>query len=247
MRTLALSLSPRWALPARKKRGKSSTQPRSYDCVAKRDLIQGAISLATRGLLHWLAAVYMSLTLSPATKEPKDTDKPVVRRPVYSPSRSDLSTSNVPRLTMPCHHLKMIERVARTTANRLLSRAPRSVRNAYPVDAKFVPSLYAIPGVGLINRYVGMAEDVARYDDPKAVEKLNGDLRALLTKQGKQEASFNQLFTNHSYTPAMRRIVLQKLQSIEKRGGDYSPFVEAAAGAGSRGDARTWVALLERS
>lgn len=124
-----------------------------------------------------------------------------------------------------------------------------SLRTSVRVGSRFVPTL-SIPGIGTASRYLGYAEKTAAYEDPKKVDELNRKVFDALGKGGDKERfaeSAKAFFDNDSYTPVMRKVVLDTIKKLDSAGtSNLEKLLEAAAKASSRAIAQFYVLAISK-
>lgn len=135
------------------------------------------------------------------------------------------------------------------TENHLLYdelRRVATVEASAKVGSKFVPGLYSIPGVGTANKYLGYAQKTATYDDPEEVDKLNAKVLTALGEGDDvgEEHKLNvaALMSNVSYSPPMRRAIVDALKQLEN-----VPYVEDLIVSSSKAPSRETAMFFVRA
>ncbi len=117
----------------------------------------------------------------------------------------------------------------------LLSEIRRiaSIKSSIGVSGKFVPGI-PLPVVGSFNSYVGKANSLAAYEDPKKIATLNQKmLDAIGSAEGKKPGWESKFMSNEAYTPITRSILLNNLKLLSGVPG-LSSFIESASNAQDR-------------
>lgn len=123
------------------------------------------------------------------------------------------------------------------------------LRSAVSVGSKFAPGI-SLPLVGTANKYLGYAEKMALYDDPREIEKVNKKILETLGREnnrpGDQEAS-KKFSENPTYSPPMRKAILTAVQTLSEQkvqGAFY--LLRAASSARTREVAELYVLAIRK-
>lgn len=108
-------------------------------------------------------------------------------------------------------------------------RRVSSLRTGVSIAGRLAPSLPSIPYVGSFNKYAEMAADVAAYDDPARLERINRKLLEAIGEGGNDSTEWRRAFEeNSAFTPLMRTAILKNLEALGGGVAGKDSFIKLA-------------------